>query len=339
MKFFLLLAALVAGANAMCPNACSGHGRCGPNDSCACYANWQGMDCSARACAFDFAWVSATTAKTMSFNEVATGTDGGEFVWGPHYYAECSNKGACDRKTGECKCNEGYEGKACRRSTCPNDCSGHGTCETINELTGTAQYKGWDADKIQGCKCDPYYEGHDCSGRICPKGDDPLTTAATASTTVELARADTTTAGQFTLTYKDAYGGSWTTFALSDTANAQQVLEALEALPNQVITDLTVSSAGTAPQSTVSITFSGKANAGNQAGSLTVNSVGCIVAGCQPVYLASLSTPTIAAGAAASATAENVACSNRGECDSSTGLCACHSGYTDEACSTQTALL
>lgn len=27
-----------------------------------------------------------------------------------HYYMECSNKGLCDRKTGECSCYDGYDG-------------------------------------------------------------------------------------------------------------------------------------------------------------------------------------------------------------------------------------
>ena len=37
-----------------------------------------------------------------------------------HEYAECSNKGLCDRLTGMCECLPGYDGAACNRASCPS---------------------------------------------------------------------------------------------------------------------------------------------------------------------------------------------------------------------------
>jgi len=51
-----------------------------------------------------------------------------------HFYMECSNRGTCDRKAGVCECFDGYTGAACKRQACPNACSGHGTCQTVNQL-------------------------------------------------------------------------------------------------------------------------------------------------------------------------------------------------------------
>merc|ERR1712178_10836 len=51
-----------------------------------------------------------------------------------HFYMECSNRGICDRKSGECECFDGYTGVGCSRLSCPESCSGHGTCETVDEL-------------------------------------------------------------------------------------------------------------------------------------------------------------------------------------------------------------
>ena len=45
---------------------------------------------------------------------------------------QCANKGTCERKSGQCQCFVGYEGKACGRQSCPSDCSGHGTCEYVS---------------------------------------------------------------------------------------------------------------------------------------------------------------------------------------------------------------
>lgn len=128
-------------------------------------------------------------------------TDGTVNINTAHDYAECSNKGLCDRKTGECECLAGYDGAACQRASCPsevgqkrttgetgktnsifinqrglqssiesvfkgeslanvqiNECSGHGTCNTIEELAkldGNNIYELWDKDASMGCSCDP----------------------------------------------------------------------------------------------------------------------------------------------------------------------------------------
>ena len=54
-----------------------------------------------------------------------------------HGYMECSNKGLCDRASGECVCFDGYEGSACQRTSCPNSCSGNGICRNIVDLTNS----------------------------------------------------------------------------------------------------------------------------------------------------------------------------------------------------------
>jgi hypothetical protein len=266
---------LIAAANAMCPNSCSGNGKCGAFDKCECHQNWQGPDCSLRTCPYELAWV-----------DVGTDTDDA------HYYAECANKGICDRKTGICKCFDGYDGKGCRRSVCPNDCSGHGTCEYIDELIEDVEHKRtknynaggrvksdysetnslgftqvtgntynlWDHHKIQGCQCDANYEGPDCSDRTCPRGDDPLTTQINSnlySTNVMrqvLYLGEGTSGGatnpandgtdEFTLTYYDLYGGKWTTqeivIAATDDATAANIQTALRDLPNKVMAGVQV---------------------------------------------------------------------------------------------------
>jgi len=176
---------------AVCPNACSGHGTCGADDICNCYQNY-GMgdedsgDCSEMYCPFEIAWVDKPDHD-------------GTF----HKYAECSGKGICDRSIGECECFDGYSGKGCQRMSCPNDCSGHGTCEYIEELTFgsvAGEYFGdqtnteptimsivktaktfsdtademWDFHKSMACKCDPGFIDVDCSRRMCPKANDVM---------------------------------------------------------------------------------------------------------------------------------------------------------------------
>jgi len=140
-----------------------------------------GGDCSDRFCPFELAWVDAPTS---------TGAR--------HQYAECAAKGVCDRETGECTCFGGFEGKACGRQTCPDSCSGHGTCEYMNELVfGTVfneYYDGstdalrklgvgginpatsyhWDSDRARSCVCDSGWSGINCAARMCPYGNDVM---------------------------------------------------------------------------------------------------------------------------------------------------------------------
>jgi len=312
------LAVAVGFVSATCPNLCNGHGTCGTADRCTCFGNWQGADCSERVCNYGLAWVDAPSAANTA-----------------HWYAECSNKGVCDRSTGLCECYEGYTGKGCRRSTCPNDCSGHGTCYYIEELSdkngkfvvdysNMQTYTTWDNNKIQACVCDPYYEGTDCSLRQCPRGDNILTLDQ-ISTVHEIvvydAAGSAVPTGTITLTYTDLYGGVWTTQPITvDTNIHTNIASALTALPNGVIESISCvknpdidGSAGVdnsyvaaADISTfgyvVHCTFTGDQNAGVQ-NTMTVNMGGCTRAGCSPLYAG---TDIVTKGGSVDVTTETV---------------------------------
>jgi len=190
-----LFASLAAYVSAKCDNQCSGHGTCMTDDVCQCYDNFgSGLshdsgDCSDRICPFEVAWVDHPDNQGHH-----------------HKYMECAGKGICDRSTGECQCFEGYEGKGCQRASCPNDCSGHGRCEYIEDLpygatwndwvdsnsatssmqtrtqslfsddAKTFDYHLWDKSKSRKCVCDATYGDLDCSKRLCPYGTDVLDT-------------------------------------------------------------------------------------------------------------------------------------------------------------------
>jgi len=290
MKTFLFLA-LVGFAAAECPNACSGHGTCGAKDSCSCYQNYQGNDCSERTCYFGIAHVdspkgdlNADGIVSGALTTVVTGSE--VYPWGTteqfpntdanegHFYMECSNKGICDRKSGECDCFDGYTGTACARAACPNDCSGHGTCESIKELAemrsfdtnehdvpttrvaGSSahhsfdsaieesySYNLWDQDKTMGCKCDPVYYGADCSLKKCKYGVDPLfydhEGVIRQTTVVHVGSGGTASAnlgGTFKIVFYDVFGEKYVTKPIAARgASAETVKLALQALPNGVI--------------------------------------------------------------------------------------------------------
>lgn len=108
-------------------NYCNGHGAClNITSTCLCYEGWgastdiadyRAPDCSQRTCPSDRAWADVPLSSTVA-----------------HQYKECSNRGVCNRATGECECFAGFTGSACQRNKCPNDCSGHGVCLSMRQL-------------------------------------------------------------------------------------------------------------------------------------------------------------------------------------------------------------
>lgn len=207
-----------------------------------------------------------------------------------HDYMECSNKGLCDRGSGQCECLPGYDGAACQRASCPsnanshtpgsgtegsntnfkvyngksaflgagrlsitqtNQCSGHGTCMTIEQLSYLDYnnvYDLWDKDMTMGCKCDPGYTGADCSRKLCAVGVDPLytddTTAQVTHTTVRFEASDADAlSGKYAIKFWDILGEDYITGSIPISGTGEidgkehcdSVKEALTSLPNQVV--------------------------------------------------------------------------------------------------------
>merc|ERR1712048_1284694 len=150
-------------------------------------------------------------------------------------YTECSSRGTCDYATGECKCFDGFEGRGCRRTSCPNGCSGHGRCLDNYDINPGQYYsfnypndQMWDQKRTQSCSCDRGYTGYDCNSRVCPFGDDPTSDCGENSAgdvqlvvTQSLTNKDNKVAADrryFTLTFTDMFGGEFTTRPILDHA-------------------------------------------------------------------------------------------------------------------------
>lgn len=324
MKSSLALFALLGSASAVCPDACSGHGSCGRFDRCDCYAGFQGGNCAGKTCAFATAWSDT----------------------GAHSYAECANRGDCNRESGLCECYDGYEGKGCARLSCIDNCNNHGTCETMVEVN--SGYTGWDAKKIMTCKCDPGYEGPSCAQRMCIRGDDPMSVKSEGTSNDQVPQISTlviedssaVTSGDFTLKVTDWRGEVWETWPITLTAaipTGIEVKEALEALPMHAVPSVGVVFTGTTTARTWTITWSSPANSG--AVTVDINNVPCTAQGCQPVITGVVADTTIDVTTTTPSTMESLVCSDRGDCDSEEGLCECFEGYTGEACNTQTIIM
>eukprot|EP00753_Platysulcus_tardus_P022675 PLAT9882.1.p1 GENE.PLAT9882.1~~PLAT9882.1.p1 ORF type:complete len:328 (-),score=70.34 PLAT9882.1:169-1152(-) len=319
----LVVAAMALTASAACPNLCSGHGTCDSSEDCTCYSMWRGADCSERTCPSGTSWVDVATAANTA-----------------HGYAECSDKGVCNRKTGMCKCFSGFTGVACERMTCPNDCSGRGQCKTLNQLTSLSVSDYWDQNKVVGCDCDPGFTGADCSERECPLGEDPvcLTTPADLEQTVTFGG----TTSPYYLQVTDAFGGVWTTNVethSSGAADASAMEALLLKLPNFVVPAVTVTAAGdvyTVTWTDASTGGGAQSNTDRTRITFCSNNVAGTVAPGSFAPHVPADTCNVAENAAG--TGVNTECASRGKCDRSTGICSCFTGFTGENCATQTAL-
>jgi len=104
-------------------NKCNGHGVCDwCYDKCICQEGFGSpsdnimlgknirKDCSERVCPSGKAIADIPSSATQA-----------------HAQAECSNRGICNRDSGECKCFYPFAGYACERMSCPNNCAGIST--------------------------------------------------------------------------------------------------------------------------------------------------------------------------------------------------------------------
>jgi len=291
----LIVLALAAGtAVAECPNACSGHGSCGAFDECACFPNWQEADCSGRTCPFAAAHVdtpkgdldgsadalSGPAAGVNTVNNVVVGSmvyphgtteqypymadsAGTQLTNTGHAYAECGNKGICDRGSGECECFPGYAGAGCQKATCADPtCSGHGICMNAQNLAAQDHdnvYNLWDAEVGFSCLCEPGYSGPTCASKMCKYGIDPLyydddvmaVRAPTARVSFSVGNLTGTKAvgdaaafgaarksfleGTYAIKFYDAFGEDYETAPLSVGAKCPEVVAALEGMANDVV--------------------------------------------------------------------------------------------------------
>lgn len=266
-----------------CPNACSDRGFCRESGACLCFAGFTGPDCSQRTCPAAESW-AASRGGSVGGCTGATCAPGGTVG---HQSAECAGAGVCDRASGICKCFAGYDGAACQRTSCPNDCSGNGVCRTLRELPAVAAsgYTSWEADRLQVCACDAGFSGPDCSLRTCPHGADPEqagggATSTTFTLTLSFGSIPTQYANvippsvystdELSLIVLTADGGSFSTPRVTgvfDAASAPaRVAAALTSLPGLALSDVRVAAmpgSNTQAQSTPSVTYAITLDAGS----------------------------------------------------------------------------
>ena len=92
----------------------------------------------------------------------------GDNTWAHHRRLPCSGAGLCTA-AGKCSCFANFFGPACERRVCPGgsaetgDCSGHGTCATMKQLSMLPNALPLSKNNVSGYHAGdhvPYYEHH-----------------------------------------------------------------------------------------------------------------------------------------------------------------------------------
>jgi len=357
-----------------------------------CEPGFTGSDCTQLKCPFSMSFATSNIEKDWVFTPSTAShiitkypTNGVETTNGKqlqcqkdttfdnqHVYRECGGRGLCDRSTGECKCFPSFTGEGCRRTTCPNDCSGHGQCRTDansfyyigqtpkvpygTQIPAYSKARGastwgihWPLLKYQQCHCDAGYEGDDCSLRQCPRGDDPETECNTdRGEDIQRLTCKFATGVKkafFQLRFTDQFGGEYDTRpikvdieGLTAAQNANSIQDALEALPNFAIPQVEVDfddTSKTDPK--IDVKFTDGHNTGKQQILMYKATAPC-ASGSQPLFRTTVVNGDLTCSVKRTPLKEGAnyressTCSNRGICDQSTGRCNCFDGFFGLAC-------
>lgn len=344
-----------------CQNMCNGHGDCAKKDKCECYPGWGGADCSLSiywiyiknlgACPYDVSFVDSNLGD-LNHNGQLDGEN--EYIkteWYPrsgipeqpptaHWYAECSGVGNCNRETGECECYSGYTGAACQRTACPTTvegevCSNHGVCVTSERRLAESHnpYTSWEVPKMTSCQCDNGWEGNACQKKICPVGADPLVSDQLNMTINYIL--DESSNVPVCEWYSIRYTYDGLTYETTEirSRGSKQLKDDDSTEPNQdYVREYTAEIAQAIHDSIPPL-------ASARVGIVMVNSYYQVVIQTNNLDIEKFKLSKIentkkcfADSGIFSSGGTQHRCSNRGNCDYSSGLCKCFTGFTGSAC-------